>query len=185
MANAYIIHGTGGHPLENWFPWLKDELERIGCRTVVPQFPTPENQTPENWFRVFDEYKKEFGSETLLIAHSLGSAFALRMLEHYPNRIKAAFLVATPIGVRPIKNWEGDQPFIGKPFNWERIKTNAGKAFVFHSEDDPMVGIYNGIELAGKLNAEFIRLPNAGHFNAKAGYTKFDLLLEKIKTVLG
>jgi predicted alpha/beta hydrolase family esterase len=44
-----------------------------------------------------------------------------------------------------------------------------------------MVGVGNGIELAKRLDAEFVRLPDAGHFNAKAGYTRFDLLLEKIK----
>ncbi|KKS50273.1 MAG: hypothetical protein UW01_C0001G0132 [Candidatus Nomurabacteria bacterium GW2011_GWA2_43_66] len=24
--NAFIFHGTEGHPQENWFPWLKKEL---------------------------------------------------------------------------------------------------------------------------------------------------------------
>ncbi|MBI5538652.1 MAG: hypothetical protein HY951_01225, partial [Bacteroidia bacterium] len=45
-------------------------------------------------------------------------------------------------------------------------------------------GVGNGIELAKHLNAEFIRLPDAGHFNDKAGYAKFGLLLEKITQVL-
>jgi len=182
--NVFIIHGTGGHPKENWFPWLKEQLEPMGCKVIIPQFPTPENQTPETWFKVLDRYRGEYTPETILVAHSLGSAFALRILENYSVRIKAAFLVSAPIGVRPIKNWDGDQPFIGKPFDWEVIRTRAGKFVVFHSEDDPMVGIGNGIELAKNLGAEFVRLPNAGHFNAKAGYTKFELLLEKIKELV-
>lgn len=153
----------------------------MGYKVFVPQFPTPENQTPETWFAVFDRYKKYLGPETILVAHSLGGAFALRVLERYSVKIKAAFLVATPVGVRPIKNWDGDQPFIGKPFDWEAIRSRAERVVVFHSDDDPMVGIGNGIELAKNLDAELIRLPNAGHFNAKAGYMRFDLLLEKIR----
>lgn len=184
MVNVFIIHGTAGHPKENWFPWLKERLEKIGCTVIVPQFPTPENQTLETWFKVFDQYKDQYTTETILIAHSLGGAFALRILENYPVKIRAAFLVAAPIGVRPIKNWDGDQPFIGKPFDWAAIKSHAEKFVVFHSEDDSMVGIGNGIELAKKLDAEFVRVPNAGHFNAQAGYTKFDLLHEKIKETL-
>ena len=33
--NCLILHGTGGHDKENWFPWLKDELNRIGIKTEV------------------------------------------------------------------------------------------------------------------------------------------------------
>jgi len=184
MTNIFIIHGTGGHPQENWFPWLKAELEKKGCNVIVPQFPTPKNQTPETWFEVFSKYKNDFTTDTILVAHSLGGAFALRVLEHYPIEIKAAFFVSTPIGVRPIKNWDGDQPFIGKPFDWKVIRSHAKRFVVFHSDDDPMVGVGNGIELARNLGAEFVQLPNAGHFNAKAGYLKFELLLEKINEAL-
>ncbi|MFH1520349.1 MAG: alpha/beta fold hydrolase [Candidatus Micrarchaeota archaeon] len=181
MTNVFIIHGTGGHPQENWFSWLKTELTKLGYNVIIPQFPTPENQTPKTWFDVFDRYKKDFDKETILIAHSLGGAFALRILEKSNIKINATFLVATPIGIRPIKNWDGDQPFIGNKFDWSKIKKNGGKFVVFHSEDDQMVCVENGIELAKELGAEIFIEKNAGHFNAKAGYTKFELLLEKIK----
>ncbi|MFH1785800.1 MAG: alpha/beta fold hydrolase [Candidatus Micrarchaeota archaeon] len=183
MKTVFIIHGTGGHPQENWFPWLKTELEKMSYKVIIPQFPTPENQTPETWFEIFDRYKKDFNKNTILVAHSLGGAFALRVLETFDRKINATFLVATPIGVRPIKNWEGDQPFIGKPFDWKKIRDNGGRITIFHSEDDSMVGVGNGIELAKNLDADLIVLPNAGHFNVKAGYTKFELLLEKIKKI--
>ena len=60
MATAFIFHGTGGYPEENWFPWLKRELESLDYKVIVPQFPTPENQTLENWFAIFEKYKKVY-----------------------------------------------------------------------------------------------------------------------------
>ena len=181
MKNAFIFHGTEGHPEENWFPWMKKELESLGYNVIVPQFPTPENQTPESWFEVFEKYLDSYNSDSILIGHSLGGAFLLRVLEKYDIKVDAAHLVAAPIGVLPIKNWEGDQPFIGLPFNWNVIKNNANKFSVFHSDDDPYVGLGNGEKSAKELGVELNFIPNAGHFNATAGYLQFDLLLDEIK----
>jgi hypothetical protein len=36
MKTAIIIHGTGGSPDENWFPWMKTQLEEQGYRVFVP-----------------------------------------------------------------------------------------------------------------------------------------------------
>ena len=117
MVNIFIIHGTGGHPEENWFGWLRRELEPLGCNVIIPQFPTPANQTPETWFKVFDAYWKHVTPESILVGHSLGGAFALRILEKSTLPINASFFVAAPIGVLPIKYYDGDKPFIGHPFN--------------------------------------------------------------------
>ena len=183
MTNVFIFHGTGGFPEENWFPWMKEKLEELGYKVIVPQFPTPENQTLENWFKVMDNYSGALNQDTILIGHSLGGAFLLRVLERIQLKIKAAAIVSAPVGIRPIKNWEGDQPFIGKPFDWDKIKNSAQKFFVFHSDNDPYVGIGNGEETARRVGTELTFVPNAGHFNKTAGYTKFDLLLEKIKAL--
>lgn len=37
--NYVIIHGSFGSKDGNWFPWLKDELERKGKQVIVPQMP--------------------------------------------------------------------------------------------------------------------------------------------------
>lgn len=62
MKNAIIIHGTEGYPEENWFPWLKNELELIGYNVIVPQFPSPPVVPAKisEWFGVLDEYKDKF-----------------------------------------------------------------------------------------------------------------------------
>ncbi|VVB98985.1 Serine hydrolase [uncultured archaeon] len=180
MPTFFIFHGTSGYPEENWFPWLKKELEELGHKVIVPQFPTPQNQSLESWFRVLDQYKAELSPDTILIGHSLGGTFLLRVLEKLRQPVRAVFIVSAPVGIMPIKNRVSDQPFILKRFNWEKIRKNACNFFVFHSDNDPYVGIGNGEETAKRLGVRLIFVPNAGHFNKAAGYTKFSLLLEKI-----
>lgn len=184
MKNAFIIHGTGGYPEENWFPWLKNKLEESGYSVLIPQFPTPENQDPEHWFEAFKDYEKYLNEETIIIAHSGGCAFLLRLLEVIPVKIKLAVFVAPPIGIMPIKYIEADRPFLIAPFNWEKIRNSADNFQVYHSEDDPFICIENGEKIAQELGVTLNRLKDAGHFNAKAGYTTFELLLEKLKPIL-
>lgn len=42
-----ILRGTLGSPEENWFPWLAEELKKLGQIVVRPQLPTLEGQTPD------------------------------------------------------------------------------------------------------------------------------------------
>lgn len=184
MKNAFIFHGTKGYPGENWFPWLKEKLQQLGYEVFVPQFPTPKNQDPPHWFEVFKNYEKYIDTNTIIVAHSGGCAFLLRLLENIKVKIKAAVFVAPPIGIMPVKYIEADRPFIEKPFDWDKIRDSSKNFFVFHSEDDSIICIGNGEEVAKKLGVDLIRLKDAGHFNVEAGYTKFDLLLEKLKSIL-
>jgi len=184
MPNVIIIHGTGGYPEENWFPWLKNKLEELGCTVQVPQFPTPKNQDPEHWFKAFKNYEKYLNEDTIIVAHSGGCAFLLRLLEVIETKIKLAVFVAPPIGIMPIKYIEADRPFLTKPFNWEKIRNSSSNFEVFHSEDDPFICIENGEKIAKELGVSLNRLTNAGHFNKASGYLEFELLLDKIKLVI-
>ena len=180
MKNAIIIHGTEGYPEENWFPWLKNELEQQGYKVSVPQFPSPP-VIPANiseWFDVLKDY--EIDEDTLLIGHSLGGVFTLRILENLGHSVKGAFFVGTPVGIKPITYYDRDVAFSGFEFDWDKIRKNARHFVVFQSDDDPYVGLANGEKLAEELGITLNFVPNSGHFNAKAGYTEFPDLLKEI-----
>lgn len=179
-----IIHGTEGYPEENWFPWLKKNLEKLGHEIIVPQFPSPPGEWPimSEWLDVWKKYENEIDDNTVIISHSLGGLFFLRLLEKMKKPIRTAIFVSASTGVKPLKYYDGDLAFSGNfDFDWDKIKSNAQKFIAFHSDNDPIVPISNGENLAKHLGIDLTVIPNSGHFNAAAGYTEFPKLLEKIK----
>ncbi|MDP9249430.1 MAG: alpha/beta hydrolase [bacterium] len=184
--NFFIFHGTEGYPEENWFPWLKDKLEQKGYKVFVPQFPSPPVVPAKisEWFEVIKKYEQDIDENTVIIGHSLGGIFTLRVLEKLNHPIKGAFLVGTPIGVQPILNYDRDSAFSGFDFDWSNIKTKAKNFTVFQSDNDPYVGLVNGEELAKNLGVELTFVANAGHFNKRAGYTSFQNLLSEIEKII-
>lgn len=183
MNTIFIFHGTEGYPQENWFPWLKEKLEAKGCKVFVPQFPSPPGQPAaiRAWFDVLKNYSQHINQDTILVGHSLGGIFTLRILEQLQHPVKAAFMIGTPIGIRPILNYDRDNSFSGFDFNWPAIKTNAKHFIVYQSDNDPYVSLGNGEQLAENLGVKLTFIANAGHFNTKAGYTKFDDLFRRIE----
>jgi len=176
---AFFFHGTAGSPQENWFPWLKVELEKQGVEVIVPQFPTPENQTLENWLQVMTPYQDKINADTIFVGHSLGGVFALRLLEKLSAPVRGVYFICTPIGTTPVKNVDNDKLFLGQ-FDWKKISANGHNFSVYHSDDDPYVGLENGHELASKLGVNLNFIPKAGHFNQAAGYLEFHQLLADI-----
>jgi len=185
MTNIIIIHGTGGNPNGNWFPWLKSELEKSDCKVFVPKFPSPENQSLQNWLEVFKDYEQYLDKDSIVVGYSLGPAFLLSVLENLNHPIKAAFFVAGFTEL--LDNLEFDElnkTFVLKNFDWTKIKNNCHKFYVINSDNDPYVPLEKGQALADNLNTELIILKNAGHINEEAGYTEFSFLLDKIKKEL-
>lgn len=178
---AIMVHGTKGHPSGNWFPWLAKELERAGWQVIRPQFPTPENQTVEGYFKV---WRKEVGrslGKDVYVGHSSGPAFLLRVLEKNARPIRAAFFVAPFI--RDLGDEEFDRlngNFYRDPFNWDKIKQNCERFFVYASDDDPYVPLARSREMADCLGASLTLVKGAKHFSAENNYWSFPRLLEDI-----
>ena len=181
MGKAFIIHGAYGNPNENWFPWLKHELEKIGLTVFAPSFPTPEAQTLENWLEAFSAYKVD--EESILIGHSLGATFILNFLNKSKGKVKAAFLVAGLINPLGKKKFDAINKSFYNKLSWSKLREQT-RYFVYASDNDPYVPLEEGKRIAKKLDARFRLVKNAGHFNKASGYEKFDLLLEDLKVLL-
>ena len=180
--NCLIVHGAGGNPQENWFPWLKAELEKIRVGTFIPRFPTPKKQTLNEWMKVFSEFKDRIDEDAILVGHSLGVAFILNVLEK--RKANAAFFVAGFGGKVENEYWEGMKSFADKKFDWGSIRKNCSGFFVYHSDNDQYIPLSVAEELAGNVKGKLKVIKGAGHFNTAAGYNKFGLLLEDMKRII-
>ena len=183
---AFIIHGTEGYPEENWFPWLKNKLEQNGYQVIVPHFPSPPiiPAKLDEWLTVWGKNAHLIDRETMIIGHSLGGLFALHILENLKNPIRAAAFVGTPIGLRPILNYDRDAAFCGFDFDWKKISHHSRRKIIFHSDNDPYVSLGNGKLLAEKLGTSLSFVSNAGHFNSAAGYDSFPQLWTELQKTL-
>ena len=179
MQNVFIIHGVSGSPDENWFPWLKSELEKLECNVIIPQFPTPGDHSLKAWMKVLYDYEDFINENTIFVGHSLGVAFILHVLEKH--KAKAAFFVEGFIGKQDNKYGQYTKFMADQVFYWKIIKNNCNKFYIFQSDNDVFVPIEKGQELQNNLNGEYFLIKNGGHLNEEAGYKEFELLLENIK----
>jgi uncharacterized protein len=185
QRNVFIFHGTAGNPKENWFPWLKQELEKRNCKVFVPQFPTPVGESLESWLKVLDEYKKFINRDTIFVGHSKGGLFLLRVLERLEHPVYAAFFVSAAIGIKPYQFYDINYKFAhGYDFDWDRIKSNSKYFTDYHSDNDPYTCLENGKQISKHLGIDLTFIPGAGHFNTKSGYIKFEKLLTDLERIL-
>lgn len=181
MKNIFIIHGLGGHPQENWFPWFKKELEREGNSIIVPQFPHPFEPQLSEWLEHFEQYREQISKNTILVGHSLGVTFILRFLERTDIRVDSCFLVAGAI--EPMGN-DFDPlvaNFFKDPYDWKTIRSRSNFFSVFHANNDPYIPLTQAQKITRELHADFHLIPGGGHLNEGVGYLKFPLLLQEIE----
>lgn len=179
MATAFIFYGIGGSVTENWFPWMKAELAKKGIDAVIPAFPNANTPMLDQWLRFFEEtYKTD--SDSIFIGHSLGCAFALRLLEKTKSPVGATFLVS-PVWKSPPNTFAPLlTTFTEAPYNWATIKKNAGKVQIIHSDNDPYLPLPYAKELTSHLSCNMTVIPGGGHFNEEAGYKSFPYLRDSL-----
>ncbi len=178
-----ICHGTMGSPEGKWFPWLSDQCKDMGHNVYVPRFPTPENQSKDNWCTILQDQAPIFGKNTILIGHSISATFLLHILEATQNPVLQSIFVS-PV-MDDIGNVEYDQlnkTFVHHEFDWSKINTNKGQSNILHGNDDPYVPLSHAKLLGLKIETPVTVIENGGHLNTESGYTTFPKIFDLIKS---
>ena len=55
MKKVYMIHGWAGSSEDNWFPWLKENLEGKGVQVEVFDMPNTKRPKIEEWVRFLEK----------------------------------------------------------------------------------------------------------------------------------
>lgn len=201
-----IIHGSFGHPGENWFPYLKQELENLDQEVIVPKFPVEDwqeitnqgqekardkNQNLNNWLQIFEnEVIPEINTtdQICMIGHSLGPLFILHITEKFEINLDSAIFASPFLSSLDEKLWQIElvnSSFYKTDFDFEKLKKQIPTSYVLYADNDPYIPQKSFKEFAQKLNSSTIKIKSGGHLNEEAGYKKFPLVLELCKTRLG
>ncbi|KMK69074.1 alpha/beta hydrolase [Puniceibacterium sp. IMCC21224] len=171
-----IVHGAHGGRDTNWFPWLDDTLTREGIEVLRPQFPTPAGQSLKAWFDVYDAAVTPLPDRpTMLVGHSLGVAFCLRVAERSASGFEGLCLAAGFIGALDLPDYDAiNRTFFETPFDWPRILQNTNKTIhCWASDNDPYVPLPRSRCISEALNSELQIVRGGGHLGSESSFFIF------------
>lgn len=186
-----LIHGIGGHARENWFPWLKNEMEQLDYEVFTPDLTNPNKPVLEQWLAELKKLPLNEKDEITIIGHSLGGPVACKLVEELNFKIKKLILVA-PIG--PSQQEENftnlrkaglEEDGVSRVKSFGRIKLDykkinslVEKTVIYLSTNDPYIPLSVEKDYR-KLNARIKIYESRGHFNRRSGYIGFRSLLDE------
>ncbi len=189
QKRAFIIHGWDGYPEEGWFPWLKQELEKIGFQVQVPAMPESAEPKIEVWVSHLTKAVGNVDENTFFVGHSIGCQTILRYLESLPadKKVGGAVFVAgwfTLMNLKTDEEKEVAKPWLETPINFEKVKQHTKKFFAIFSDNDDVVPLENKEKFEQKLEAKTIMENNKGHFSGGDGITELVSALDAIIKIL-
>ncbi len=186
MKTALILHGWDGDSQNNWFPWLKKELEERWYQTIIPDLPNTDLPNLLEQMESLQKYAHQLKSGDLIVGHSLGCQLATYFIEQNNLVDLNVILVA------PSYPWLAQE--LGKEILWDAYDTistyyNTSHTFadlwnnhvVFLSEDDPYINLEHAEEYYCNFREmEFVEFSDKWHFNSKAGIFELEEVLEYV-----
>jgi predicted alpha/beta hydrolase family esterase len=138
----FFTHGVGGTPDGVFIPSIRSKLENHGHQTHAPAYPNPDDPDFDEWKQTFEaDLAKVWDKQAdiILIGHSLGGYFTLRLLgesngSDWTKHLKGVILVAPTSMKRPER-----RRFYSKDVNWDEIRALKPKVILLYSDDDEKV----------------------------------------------
>ncbi len=163
--NFILLHGFGGDAESNFFPWLKEKLERNGHSVFVPNLPNTNNPNiSEQVDYVLANTKID--ENTIIVGHSLGGVVAMRLLEKVNKKVAKVMFVDSFI--RP-EFTDAARPEVENSQSWDmdfnKIKSLADEFIILADRDFTVIPRKQSLEMAKIFDARLAILkPNDWHF---------------------
>ncbi len=182
MKRVILVHGWGGNPENNWFPWLKKKLEDDGFKVIVPKMPDTEHPRINKWVGKLREVDGKVDENTYFVGHSIGCQTIMRYLDKENKKVGGVIFVAGFFNLPNLETKEEKKiakPWLNTPINTNKIRFLSKYVSIF-SDDDPDVPLSDKNLFKDRLNAEIIIEHKKGHFNDDANIKKLPIVYNKI-----
>jgi len=172
-----FIHGNGGSTVnDNWFPYVKIKLEKLGLNVIAQTFPDNKLAREQYWIP-FLKNELKADENTILIGHSSGAVASMRFAEK--NKILGSVLVG--VSYTDLDNEDEKlSGYFNSPWNWKEIKNNQKWIIQFASSDDPYIPIEEPRLVHKKLNTDYFEYKDQGHFGWNPVKLEFPEIIEEI-----
>ena len=190
MPRAIIVHGWGNSPEDNWFPWLRTQLEQRGWEVDVPAMPDTENPQIQPWVSAVTTAVGNPDEQTYLVGHSIGCQTILRYVAGLSigQRVGGAVLIAPFLRLDPngVEYADDEKAIVGPWIDPQldlaapRLRFIHGSVAIFSDNDYWVSATYNEPQFRQELGAQTIILSNRGHFMERDGVTELPEALDAL-----
>ncbi|MFA5075838.1 MAG: leucine--tRNA ligase [Patescibacteria group bacterium] len=186
-----LTHGLNAHANDNWFPWLKEQLENSGYEVLIPILPNASVPTIAEWVAALQSlnFKKE--DKIFIVAHSLSAPAVCQYIQVTGLPIEKLILVAPTGPSQSEENWsnmrtagaevnsiEAAKHFNQAKIDLVRVKKLAKEIVIYLSDNDPYIPL--AVEKDYQpLGARVRIFNNRGHSNRRVGMLSFPEILEE------
>lgn len=194
MKNVVLIHGNGGLIKEPYFPHLKDFCTSLGLQVFMPELGGKNDGiTYESWKNIFDdEILSYINSETIIVAQSLGTQFAVKYLSEKNLNVGAYISCAAPYDILQLRKTLLDiTPSVNttskkiKPSKAEfaKFKSFNFPKYSLFSDNDKFFEQSNLERYSNEIGSIPVLTKGKGHYNFSTGITKLDELEDLIAKI--
>jgi leucyl-tRNA synthetase len=182
--NYLFIHGWEGSNKSNYLPEIKETFDRLGLAIQIPSLPNSANPNVlEQAKYILDNCKLD--SNTVIVAHSLGVAVGLKVLEsldkHIAKFISIAGFVSTEFHRDTLPKGINDPfDFASFDFDFHKIKNRCRQFVGLWSEDDQYITLEQVSKLESALDFEVDKVSGYKHLNNLSQKVVQDKILDKI-----
>lgn len=182
IKRVFIVHRWEGKPAGDWYPSVKNEMEKKGWYVNALAMPDSAHPNEKKWVAALRSAVGEPNENTFLVGHSAGVMTILRYLESLDDgkRVGGCVLVAgwtDDLGYKQLSN------FFKKPISWERVKAKCGNFVAIHSDNDPFVDMRHGHAFKAHLGAKLVVEHAKKHMTGGDGVKALPSVVEAIEKI--
>ena len=85
----FIVHRWEETPQGDWYPWLAQQLTKLGHEVFIPAMPDTDHPKIGPWVEALkksvDQHARQLGTDVHFIGHSIGCQTILRFIAQLPE----------------------------------------------------------------------------------------------------